>query len=53
VQVDRTGALEASTADIPSSRREAQAQQIDEGKDDFGGYMDSQDPHSRQGRARL
>src|SRR5207244_8048568 len=25
---------------------------IEEGKNDFGGYMDSQDPHSGQGRVR-
>ena len=36
-QVDRTGALEAATAASPSSRCEAQAQHIEEGKEDCGG----------------
>src|SRR5262245_44855938 len=36
-QVDRTGAIEAATADIPQPRREAQTQQIEESKDDFSG----------------
>ena len=36
VQVDRAGAIEAATADIPQPRGEAQAQQIEERKDNFG-----------------
>ena len=35
VQVNGTGALEASTADIPQPWREPKAQQIEQGKDHF------------------
>src|SRR5438132_175235 len=52
LHVDGSRDKEPPVVEIPQPGSEAEAQEIKERKDDFGRYMDSQDPHSGQGRAR-
>src|SRR5712691_3506187 len=52
LHVERPGGVQALTPHITQAWREPETHSIKEGEDNLGDYMDSQDAHSGQGRAR-